>query len=403
MEQGEDPVVDFTNNGICEDGGPGSVDDLCGKKGQPGSGLGMDCTDCGPRYLSPPPPPPLSPSPLPPLAPKPTRMAVKFPLHMYVDQYYDTVLVVKLTTALCGQLMSLLPSEFEGLEADCRYAKELDETNIFDTFSSTGDSEVRSCPEDSFTEDSLENCTPNPPDAFVNPASPDGGAFPLPYGLIEVSIITETQEQADALMAALTGTTSEGWSFGRALDKHIYESLIPSTGGNTRIVASPQPTVSCPETGSGGAANSCCYSAPIIFSSSSGDVYQAPCSLEPIAISAAPPASPPPTESPSPSPPPAPPSPPSPPVPPSPAPPSCDVCAWSNKGGTCSCCHMGGSWQDICSDIASPTFDEGDAACPVDRCTIPAPEVEDDVPSLGVHTIASELARRSGLTHKRLG
>jgi len=69
--------IDRTNNGICEDGGTDSVADLCGKPGIPDSGLGVDCSDCGPRYavpppLPPPPPPPLpsTPPPLsPPLAP----------------------------------------------------------------------------------------------------------------------------------------------------------------------------------------------------------------------------------------------------------------------------------------------------------------------------------------------
>ena len=96
--QGQDPYIDYTNNGICEDGGPGSQADLYGKKG--GSGLGNDCTDCGFRYLSPPPPsptPPLAPPPSPPSTPPPQPMSVQFPLYMFVDTAHIDALIVKLS------------------------------------------------------------------------------------------------------------------------------------------------------------------------------------------------------------------------------------------------------------------------------------------------------------------
>ena len=62
----------WVSDGMCDDGGSGSVYSLCL--------LGTDCTDCGPRSVSPlPPPPPMLPPPLPPLpspplAPPPTAL-----------------------------------------------------------------------------------------------------------------------------------------------------------------------------------------------------------------------------------------------------------------------------------------------------------------------------------------
>jgi hypothetical protein len=53
----------YANDGICDDGGVGSVYHMCGR-------LGTDCGDCGPREHLPP-PPPTPPSPPPPQAPPP--------------------------------------------------------------------------------------------------------------------------------------------------------------------------------------------------------------------------------------------------------------------------------------------------------------------------------------------
>ena len=53
-------INSFLYNGMCDDGGVGSEYSICS--------LGTDCTDCGPRFLSPPPSPP---SPLDPPPPSP--------------------------------------------------------------------------------------------------------------------------------------------------------------------------------------------------------------------------------------------------------------------------------------------------------------------------------------------
>ena len=55
--------VDWTNDGICDDGGPGSEFNLCAST--------TDCTDCGGRHTSPPPPSPMVPPPPSPLLPSP--------------------------------------------------------------------------------------------------------------------------------------------------------------------------------------------------------------------------------------------------------------------------------------------------------------------------------------------
>jgi len=367
VAQGEDPYTDYTSNGVCEDGGPGSVADLCGKKGEPGSGLGLDCTDCGTRYLAPPPPPPpppRAPPPSPPLAPRPTPMSVEFPIYMYVDQYYTSTFMVKLSTGVCSTLMSLLPAEYSVYEATCVYAVEDDEVNIFESSFPGGVADVRSCPEESFTETSLADCTSDVTDAFVNPSNPDGGAFPLPYGRFDVSILTASEPDAEALIAALTAPTADNWSLGRALDQELYDNLIPSSGGRTRIAANPIPISTCPEVEFSHSANGCCYSAPIIFSASSDETWQASCIFEPYAVAAqSPPSSPPaplPPPPPALSPAPSPPLLPMPPPPPS-APITCDVCGSSSKG--CNCCYVGGSWEGQCSESGPLTYDLGFELC----------------------------------------
>ena len=53
----------FVGDGSCDDGGPGSLQNMCP--------LGNDCADCGPRNLPPGAPPPPAPPPEPPNAPPP--------------------------------------------------------------------------------------------------------------------------------------------------------------------------------------------------------------------------------------------------------------------------------------------------------------------------------------------
>jgi len=290
-------------------------------------------------------------------------MSVEFPLYMYVDQYYSAYLINKLTTAVCSTLMSLLPAEFaEAYTASCRYAAELDEENVFETSFAGGVADVRSCPEDSFTSSTLQDCTPDPPDAFVNPSNPDGGPFPLPYARIDVSILTASEPDAEALIAVLAAPTADNWALGRALDKQLFENLIPSEGGRTRVAASPTPLARCPEVDFSHSANSCCYSAPILFSSSGEETWQAACGIQPTAVAAwqIPPSSPPtplPAPLPLPSPPPPPPSPP---TLPSPAP-SCAVCALTNKG--CNCCYLGGSWEGQCGESGPYSYELGASLC----------------------------------------
>eukprot|EP00966_Prymnesium_polylepis_P132928 3072669-Prymnesium_polylepis.1 len=69
--------INHHENGICNDGGPGSTDALCS--------LGSDCSDCGartiPSPLPPSPPPPPSPPQVPPspLFPPPPPIHPPFP------------------------------------------------------------------------------------------------------------------------------------------------------------------------------------------------------------------------------------------------------------------------------------------------------------------------------------
>lgn len=71
--------VDWSSDGGCDDGGPGSHYDACA--------FGTDCADCGPRAAPPAQPPPPSPRPPAPASPPPNPvsvMAVSDPLHRFV-------------------------------------------------------------------------------------------------------------------------------------------------------------------------------------------------------------------------------------------------------------------------------------------------------------------------------
>ena len=72
--------VDWSSDGGCDDGGPGSQFDACA--------FGTDCADCGPRAAPPAqPPPPPPPPPAGPASPPPNPvavMAVSDPLHRFV-------------------------------------------------------------------------------------------------------------------------------------------------------------------------------------------------------------------------------------------------------------------------------------------------------------------------------
>jgi len=326
---GQDPYTNYTANGICEDGGEGSVADLCGKKGNAGSGIGLDCTDCGIRVTAPQPSPPPLPSPPPPSAPPPIAFDVELSIFMYHDGSFTDILIWKLRNAIRSQLIDQLGAvnpDFGALEADCAprpahtlvYEQGLIEWTApeevsgyapAETFNTSGSADMRVCMEIYGNAADLAAC--------VSDADfPAQNSFPIVHTVFDVAIHAHDEAQADALILALASYDSSSSSFGRNLDLAVYQNVQPTDAGRVRLAAST-PIAGCPDLLHKNGLYSCCATAPIVFgavdpSTGVGNTWQSSCEYQAIKrpLAALPPS--PPPEAPSPPPPPPSPPPPSP-------------------------------------------------------------------------------------------
>merc|ERR1712060_403002 len=187
-------------------------------------------------------------------------------------------------------MKDLFPRTVSRLDSECTYTTGVEETSVPNTFN--GNNDVRSCPFGSFRNtQSVQNCVSDA--TFLNPTT--GVAFPLMYVVIDATIFTNNEPEADEVIALLTSSNADGWGFGRQLDKHVYENVIPSSGGRARI-STTLPVDSCPLIGNlrPNEVNDCCYSAPVIYGTDRAQTtWQASCKIEPHATIMWPPEPPP--------------------------------------------------------------------------------------------------------------
>jgi len=273
------------------------VADLCGKKGVAGSGLGLDCTDCGVRVTAPHPSPPPLPSPPPPLSPPPIPFDVEFEMYMYHDGFFSDTLIWKLRTAICTQLLNALMaanSEFDALEADCAprpahtevyeaqlingtLPEEMEGYAPAESFGTGESVDMRVCLDIYGSRYDLEACVSDG-DFGVN------NTYPIVHTIFDIAIHAADEMQANAIILALAAYDSASWSFGRNLDLAIYENVQPSGSGRVRLAAGP-PVAACPALATKNGLYSCCATAPIVFgdvdpTTGAQDTWQSSCNYQ---------------------------------------------------------------------------------------------------------------------------